>query len=80
MDHENIKVVLVEPLGPINIGSIARLCKNFGIKELMLVSPKCNHLDITSKKMALKGLKILENANCYSDLLEAVQDLSLIHI
>ncbi len=71
---ENIKIVLVEPLGSINLGSIARLCSNFGIKDLRLVSPKCDPFDIETKKMALKGMKIIEDATYYSTLLDAVED------
>ena len=68
------RLVLVEPSGPINIGSVARLCENFGIKELRLVSPRCNPLEIESRRMALKGQKLLENASYYSSLIEAIQD------
>ncbi|ABX09065.1 RNA methyltransferase [Prochlorococcus marinus] len=71
---KNIRVVLVEPLGEINLGSVARLCKNFGINQLRLVSPRCDPLDITTKKMALKGSDLLENAQIHSNLLEAIDD------
>ena len=36
--------MLVEPAGPLNIGSVARLCANFGVSELRLVAPRCDHL------------------------------------
>ena len=36
--------MLVEPAGPLNIGSVARLCANFGVGELRLVAPRCDHL------------------------------------
>ena len=51
----NLKVVLVEPNGPINVGSIARLCSNFEVNELRIVSPKCDIFSLEAKKMALKG-------------------------
>ena len=63
-----IKVVLVEPAGTLNVGSIARLCENFNVNELRLVSPKCNYLDQEAKKMAVRGVKILEEAKVYKDL------------
>ena len=30
---KTLKVVLVEPAGPINVGSVARLCENFNVHE-----------------------------------------------
>ena len=75
---KTIKVVLVEPAGTINIGSIARLCENFGVKELRLVSPRCNHLAQEAKRMAVKGVKILEGASVYENLNSAISDCSRI--
>ena len=40
--NNNLKVILVEPNGPINVGSIARLCSNFEVNELRIVSPQCD--------------------------------------
>ena len=77
---KSLKVVLVEPAGPINVGSVARLCENFSVHELILVSPRCDYLSQEAKKMAVKGLKILEKAKVYEDLNSALSDLSLIHI
>ena len=59
-----LKLVLVEPAGTLNIGSVARLCENFSVDELRLVSPRCDYLALDAKKMAVKGLKILEKAKC----------------
>jgi len=36
-------VVLVEPAGPLNVGSVARLCANFNIADLRLVAPRGDH-------------------------------------
>tara|TARA_Y100001968_G_scaffold333661_1_gene398129 strand:+ start:64333 stop:65076 length:744 start_codon:yes stop_codon:yes gene_type:complete len=69
-----IKLVLVEPMGALNIGSVARLCENFGIKELRLVSPRCDPKDSQAKQMALRGKKILENSKTYESLIEAISD------
>ncbi len=78
VNKKTLKVVLVEPAGPINIGSVARLCENFSVHELRLVSPKCDYLDQEAKKMAVRGLKILEKAKVYSDLNSALSDCSRI--
>lgn len=34
-----VVLVLVEPAGPLNVGSVARLCANYGISQLRLVAP-----------------------------------------
>jgi len=73
-----LKVILVEPAGTLNIGSVARLCENFGVNELRLVSPKCDHLAKEAKKMAVRGLKILEEAQTYEELNSAISDCSRI--
>ena len=75
---KTLKVVLVEPAGPINVGSVARLCENFNVHELRLVSPKCNYLAQEAKKMSVKGVKILEKAKVYKDLNSALSDCSRI--
>ena len=53
-NFSNLKVILVEPNGPLNVGSVARLCSNFEVDELRIVSPKCNILSLEAKKWPLK--------------------------
>jgi len=67
-------VVLVEPAGPINVGSVARLCANFEVQELRLVSPVCDPLDPEACRMAVHGLELLRTARRCTSLLEAVAD------
>jgi len=68
------KVVLVEPAGNLNVGSVARLCENFGIMDLRLVSPKCDLKAPETRNMAVKGKNVLENAKVYPSLLSAISD------
>ena len=75
---KSLKLVLVEPAGSINVGSVARLCENFNVNELRLVSPKCDYLAQEAKKMSVRGLKILEEAKVYKDLNSALSDCSRI--
>ena len=75
---KTLKVVLVEPAGPINVGSVARLCENFSVHELRLVSPKCDYLAKEAKKMAVRGAQKLEKAKVYKDLNSALSDCSRI--
>lgn len=35
-----VSVTMVEPKGPVNVGHMARLVRNFGVKKLYLVEPK----------------------------------------
>ena len=65
-------VVLVEPAGPINVGSVARLCANFEVRELRLVSPVCDPMDPEACRMAVHGLELLRTARSCTSLLEAV--------
>jgi tRNA/rRNA methyltransferase len=37
---DGVSVTLVEPSGPVNVGHVARLVQNFGVKKLYLVGPK----------------------------------------
>ena len=57
-----ISVVLVEPQTPGNIGSVARVMKNFGFANLVLVNPKCNHLADEARWMSKHALPILKRA------------------
>tara|TARA_B100000579_G_scaffold84029_1_gene65555 strand:+ start:55 stop:792 length:738 start_codon:yes stop_codon:yes gene_type:complete len=75
---KTLKVILVEPAGEINVGSVARLCENFSVDELRIVSPNCDHLTQDAKNMAVKGLKILEKAKVYEDLNKALSDCTRI--
>ncbi len=71
---QEINLILVEPAGAINLGSVARLCENFGIHELRLVTPHCDPEDQQAKRMAVKGKNFLENAKNFSTLLDAIKD------
>ncbi len=69
---------MVEPNGPLNVGSVARLCSNFEVDELRIVSPKCDIFSLEAKKMALKGRKFIENCKIFDDLEKAVFDCDLV--
>ncbi|SVD98409.1 uncharacterized protein METZ01_LOCUS451263, partial [marine metagenome] len=77
-NFSNLKVILVEPSGPLNVGSVARLCSNFEVDELRIVSPKCDIFSLEAKKMALKGQKFLKNCKVYDDLQKAIFDCDLV--
>ena len=74
----NLKVILVEPNGPLNVGSVARLCSNFDVDELRIVSPKCDIFSLEAKKMALKGQKYLYHCKIFNTLENAIYDCDLV--
>tara|TARA_Y100000589_G_scaffold63550_2_gene54853 strand:- start:2054 stop:2797 length:744 start_codon:yes stop_codon:yes gene_type:complete len=74
----NLIIILVEPSGPINIGSIARLCSNFNVNQLRIVSPKCDIRELDARKMALKGFKFIEYCKIYNTLCESISDCNLV--
>ena len=70
----NLVVVLVEPSGPLNVGSVARLCANFGVAYLRLVAPRCDPADPQAKQMAVRGLEHLLSCQLYPTLETAIAD------
>lgn len=69
-------VVLVEPLIPGNIGSVARSMSNFGLSELRLCKP-CD-LGDDAYRFSKHGRFILENHKEHDDLDKALDGLDLI--
>ena len=57
-----IKIVLVEPAGALNVGSIARVMKNMGLEKLILVNPQCDRNSDEARKMAVHAREVLGNA------------------
>ncbi len=77
-NFSNLKVVLVEPNGPLNVGSIARLCANFEVDELRIISPKCDIYSLEAKKMALKGQRYIDKCEIFNNLEQAIFDCDLV--
>ena len=71
-----VVVVLVEPAGPLNIGSVARLCANFGVDALRLVNPRCEVLCDDALRMAVHAAPLLRQATIHPDLETAIGDCS----
>ena len=72
MGLANIRIILVEPAGPLNVGSVARVMKNMGLRTLVLVNPQCDPLGEEAKKMAVHGWDVLEAAQRVATLPEAL--------
>ncbi|MBW3011588.1 RNA methyltransferase [Candidatus Woesearchaeota archaeon] len=69
-----LKVVLVEPSNPGNLGAIARVMANFGASELVLVNPKCDKDDIEGLVRSKHAYKILKNAKIVSSISDVGAD------
>ena len=69
-----IRIVLVEPAGPLNVGSVARIMKNMGLTQLVLVNPQCDPLSAEARQMAVHAPEILTSARIVATLPEALQD------
>jgi len=72
-----IRVVLVEPEYEGNIGSIARLMKNFELNELWLVRPKTK-LGKMARAYAMHAQEILASARIVDDLSQALKCVSYV--
>lgn len=73
---KQIRVILVEPQSPGNIGMVARAMGNFGISELRLVNP-CPYLHPEARKFAVRAAPLLGNARVFPDLASALADLPM---
>ena len=69
-----LAVILVEPRVPENIGATSRAMMNFGLSDLRLVAPRCDHLGRSARALAVRTGAILESARVYPDLAAAVAD------
>ena len=67
-----VKIILVEPAGALNVGSIARSMKNMGLKQLVLVNPQCNPFSEEARRMAVHAEDILEKAQQVHTLPDAL--------
>ena len=70
----NICIVLIEPQGPLNIGSVCRSMANFGLSELRLVNPQTDHLCHEARQMAVKAIPLLEQATLFDSIQSALSD------
>lgn len=76
--NKKFKFILVEPEGSMNIGAIARVLKNFKIKEIHIVNPQCDILDNESFMFAKHAKDLLKKAKIHPDLKTAVKGCNYI--
>ncbi|NJN87893.1 MAG: RNA methyltransferase [Leptolyngbyaceae cyanobacterium SL_7_1] len=67
-----IRIVLVEPAGGLNVGSIARIMKNMELLQLVVVNPQCDLWGEAARQMAVHAADVLESATVVKTLPEAL--------
>ncbi|MCG3218434.1 MAG: TrmJ/YjtD family RNA methyltransferase [Candidatus Heimdallarchaeota archaeon] len=74
---KQISIVLVGSESSGNVGAIARLCANFGVKELILIKPECV-IDGEAYARAVHGKKYLDESPIYPSLKDIVEKFDLL--
>jgi tRNA/rRNA methyltransferase len=74
---DNVAIVLVEPQGPLNVGSVCRVMMNFGFSKLRLVNPCCDYRSLDARRMALAAESVLNDALVFPTLEKALADCHL---
>jgi TrmH family RNA methyltransferase len=74
MSLARCRIVLVRTHYPGNLGATARVMRNFGLSDLVLVDPVTSVNELEARRMATHGLPILDSARVVPDLGEAVGD------
>ncbi|KIE05969.1 RNA methyltransferase [Candidatus Jidaibacter acanthamoeba] len=75
---DNIYFILVEPQMGENIGAVARVISNFGFTKLRIVSPRDGWPNVKARELAAHGKFIIESAEVFNNLNEAIEDLNFI--
>ncbi|MDP7196509.1 MAG: RNA methyltransferase, partial [SAR202 cluster bacterium] len=78
MSLGNIYFILVRPQIGENIGSVARAIKNFNIKYLRIVNPKCNWPNQKAIATSVGAKDVLKSAAIYHSVEESIGDLDII--
>lgn len=72
-----LHVVLVRPKEDGNVGAIARVARNFGAEELVIVAPRAG-LGPEARRRAMGGIALLKSARVVRTLGEAIGKMDLI--
>ena len=78
MSLSNIYFILVRPQMGENIGSVARAIKNFNIKHLRLVNPRCNWPNQKALATSVGAKDVLKSAKIYDSVEKSIGDLDII--
>ena len=72
------RVVLVRPKIAANLGAAARVMRNMGLTDLVLVAPEADPADREARRLSTHGEGILDKCHVLPDLGQAVADCALV--
>ena len=78
MSLSNIYFILVRPQMGENIGSVARAIKNFNIKYLRIVNPRCIWPNQKALATSVGANDVLKSAKIYDSVEKSIGDLDII--
>ena len=78
MSLKNIYFVLARPQMGENIGSVARAIKNFNIKKLRIVNPRCSWPNQKALATSVGARDILKSTKIYNSLEKSIGDLDIV--
>src|SRR5258708_29980646 len=78
MAVDSCRVVLVETHYPGNLGATARVMRNMGLHDLVLVNPVADPLDGRALQMSTHGEPILRSARRVASFDDAVGDCAMV--
>ena len=77
LDLSSVRIVLVEPKLPENIGMAARAMRNCGLSRLVLVRP-VNHRSVAAVRPAMEAYALVQSAEVHLDLDSALQNSKMV--
>lgn len=77
MIFAQFKIIVVEPLYQVNLGYIARVSQNFGVKKLFFVKPRTK-IGKTAIMYSKHAKDLLLNAKIYKDFDSSIKDCNVV--
>jgi tRNA/rRNA methyltransferase len=74
----NCRVVLMRPQIAANIGAAARVMRNMGLTDLVLVAPEADPSDPRARQLATHGEDVLQRCSIVAEFGDAVADCLLV--
>ena len=69
---DRVRIVLVRPIRPGNLGAVCRAMVNMGLSDLVLVAPECDRGDPQAQGFAARAKPLLERARIVDSITAAL--------